>query len=477
MTVVMDTPSTQAPKPVGGQVTMDNGSGISMDAAPKPSFTMPPNLLPNYKPLVDKYSKQFGIKSEQLQTLIDIENAGGRDLGTSGTGNSGMGQFRPNSPEAKQYGVDVNNPESGIRGAAHYFSDLLKRFHGNDVLAAQAYNMGPTALADALKSGKALPQETLDYAEKWTRKMDQIATQEQKVQGPENDATKHAVQQPDQPNPHQDDHESISNKLEQQFAALDSAARSSYKKTYHAANEALVGAYHALRWSQEHPADAFFDMLGGLERGVSTPVAEIAKNTDLVQQQDKQNTRPGNLLNVGGIDRDLLKQGGGIGGPHLLTPQQIATGNELARGAIKTAYDYLVHPETLGKILQNMGDPKQSDALVDVIQQHQANVLGLPPPSQWSKHEQVLSKLAWQIGMDPLSHGLGGSEMLAAYKGLTSTLELAKDAVVGSAPAQAAAHALAAIPHTYEFGHALNSVVKVFHGNLYTWMGNMDKAR
>ena len=71
---------------------------------------------------------------------------------------------------AKDYGVDVNDPTSSIRGAAHYLSDNLKTFGGNQGLATAAYNWGPGNVQNWMKGGGDVPAETQNYVNTITGK-------------------------------------------------------------------------------------------------------------------------------------------------------------------------------------------------------------------------------------------------------------------------------------------------------------------
>jgi hypothetical protein len=63
---------------------------------------------------------------------------------------------------AKQYGVtDPNDLAQSATGAAKYFSDLKKKYHGDMQMAAAAYNWGPNKL-DKFGAAKA-PFETRQY--------------------------------------------------------------------------------------------------------------------------------------------------------------------------------------------------------------------------------------------------------------------------------------------------------------------------
>lgn len=83
-----------------------------------PGGTTPPA---QYKPIIDSAATQYGVPADLLTRVLDAEN-GFRPTGVSSTGAQGIAQLMPET--AARYGVDPNDPNSAIPGAAHYLADL-----------------------------------------------------------------------------------------------------------------------------------------------------------------------------------------------------------------------------------------------------------------------------------------------------------------------------------------------------------------
>jgi Transglycosylase SLT domain len=128
---------------------------------------------PQYAPLYQKYGQQYGVPPALLARQ-GAQESGFNPNASSGKAN-GISQFTPST--AQQYGVDVHSADSSINGQAHYMSDLLKKYEGNQGLALAAYNWGPTAVDKWRDSGadpSKMPTETKNYVQNITgRPIDQ----------------------------------------------------------------------------------------------------------------------------------------------------------------------------------------------------------------------------------------------------------------------------------------------------------------
>ena len=113
-----------------------------------------------FQPVINAAASKYGIDPAWLSKLLYQEN-GFKPTGTSSAGAQGIAQFMPGT--AKRYGVDVNDPNSSIDGAAHYLSDNLKMFGGNVGLATAAYNWGEGNVQKWMKQGGSVPKETQQY--------------------------------------------------------------------------------------------------------------------------------------------------------------------------------------------------------------------------------------------------------------------------------------------------------------------------
>ncbi len=119
-----------------------------------------------YDPEIEAASAQYHVPAPILRNLLIQEN-GGKPLGTSAAGAQGIAQMM--GPTAKMLGVNPNDPQQAIPGAARYLSQLYGRFNNWDQAVA-AYNAGPGNVHAAIQSAgpnwqQALPQpgQTIPY--------------------------------------------------------------------------------------------------------------------------------------------------------------------------------------------------------------------------------------------------------------------------------------------------------------------------
>jgi hypothetical protein len=95
---------------------------------------------------------------KETGNLENPENA------VSRAGARGVMQLMPAT--AKMLGVNPDVPEDNVLGGVTYLNQLYKKYDGNPVLTAAAYNAGPGRVDRILKSGQgltALPRETRGY--------------------------------------------------------------------------------------------------------------------------------------------------------------------------------------------------------------------------------------------------------------------------------------------------------------------------
>jgi hypothetical protein len=86
-----------------------------------------------------------------------------RSHSISSTGAMGVMQLMPNT--ARENGVmDPFDPQDNARGAVNYLSTLWKRYRGNRMRIAAAYNAGPGRVAQ--KGALQIPRETQGYAKR-----------------------------------------------------------------------------------------------------------------------------------------------------------------------------------------------------------------------------------------------------------------------------------------------------------------------
>lgn len=134
-------------------------------AAAQPSAPSAPSAG-RFAPIVQQAEQDYGLPSGFLGKLLDDEGSGSNAVSPKGA--TGIGQFMPDT--AKQYNIDPTKPTDSIVGMARFGRDLLQRYGGNQVLAAAAYNWGPTNVDAWLKSGadpSRLPAETQRYVQRF----------------------------------------------------------------------------------------------------------------------------------------------------------------------------------------------------------------------------------------------------------------------------------------------------------------------
>ena len=111
--------------------------------------------------------RRHGLPAGILTNLVYQESRGNPNA-HSPAGAHGLAQFMPAT--ARQYGVNVNDPQSSINGAARYLEDMLDMFNGDVDKAIAAYNAGPGGVRRAVRRAGAngdwrdfLPNETQGY--------------------------------------------------------------------------------------------------------------------------------------------------------------------------------------------------------------------------------------------------------------------------------------------------------------------------
>lgn len=100
--------------------------------------------LQDYASAIRQASIDYGVDEAFLRAIIHAESAFNPHA-LSLKGAQGLMQLMPGT--ASDMGVlDAFNAEQNIRGGARYLGLLLQAFHGNERLAAAAYNAGPGAV-------------------------------------------------------------------------------------------------------------------------------------------------------------------------------------------------------------------------------------------------------------------------------------------------------------------------------------------
>jgi hypothetical protein len=115
-----------------------------------------------YRESIEAHAKTFGVTPAILSAQLEVESSWNPNAG-SVAGARGLAQFMPET--ARQYGVNVNDPDSSIKGMANYMRDLTQQF-GDPITAAGAYNAGPGRMKEYLENGRPLPSETVNHMRK-----------------------------------------------------------------------------------------------------------------------------------------------------------------------------------------------------------------------------------------------------------------------------------------------------------------------
>jgi membrane-bound lytic murein transglycosylase B len=96
--------------------------------------------------LYEKYGKQYGVPLDFIRRIHGIEDPRNDPRATSTAGARGLMQVMPETFHEMNVGTDITNPDQNVNAGVKYLSQMLKRYHGDQSLAAAAYNAGPGAV-------------------------------------------------------------------------------------------------------------------------------------------------------------------------------------------------------------------------------------------------------------------------------------------------------------------------------------------
>jgi len=116
----------------------------------------------NYIPLIDRLSKQYGVNSDLVEAIVQVES-NYDPLAISLKDCKGLMQLHPDT--AKRFGVsDIFNPEENVKGGIKFLLHLMDKFPNNLDHVLAAYNAGE----NAVRRHKGIPpyRETVDYVKK-----------------------------------------------------------------------------------------------------------------------------------------------------------------------------------------------------------------------------------------------------------------------------------------------------------------------
>lgn len=129
-------------------------------------------LTPELDNLFANLEQQYNLPPSLLKSVAQTESGFNPNARNEKSGAAGMFQFMPAT--AKQYGVDVTDPESSAKGAAKMYSDLLRQNNGDLSKALAGYNWGQ---GNVQKKGlDKAPEETRNYISQITKLMGSNAT-------------------------------------------------------------------------------------------------------------------------------------------------------------------------------------------------------------------------------------------------------------------------------------------------------------
>lgn len=118
-----------------------------------------------------------GLNANIMLAQLDTES-GGKSDAVSPMGAAGVAQFMPDT--AAQYGVNVKDVDSSIKGQAAYMGDLVRVYGGDYQKALAAYNYGPGNLNKLMQQygnqwQQHLPAETQNYLAKVMQKSGMVS--------------------------------------------------------------------------------------------------------------------------------------------------------------------------------------------------------------------------------------------------------------------------------------------------------------
>ena len=127
--------------------------------------TFMPEVIPHgYGEYIQQSATASGVPPGDLAALFEIESRFNMNA-VSPTGAHGIAQIQQKwHPE---YRFDFT-PQEQIAFGAKYYGELVQQF-GDPVIAAGAYNVGPTAMADHIENGTPLPAETVKHMREFTK--------------------------------------------------------------------------------------------------------------------------------------------------------------------------------------------------------------------------------------------------------------------------------------------------------------------
>lgn len=128
-----------------------------------------PDLLDRWSPIITEAAARFRLPAAWIRDVMAVESGGRTELDgqpiTSPKGAMGLMQVMPETyaemRRAHGLGADPYMPRDNILAGAAYLKAMHDRFGWPGLFAA--YNAGPVRYEDYLRTGRALPDETISY--------------------------------------------------------------------------------------------------------------------------------------------------------------------------------------------------------------------------------------------------------------------------------------------------------------------------
>ena len=120
----------------------------AQEVAPAKVEMLPSNpTKADYEAYIEKTALKYGVPPEFAKAVALSESAY-NPKAKSKKGALGLFQLMPGT--AKDLGVDPTDPAQNIEGGIRYLAEQLKKFDGDQRLAAAAYNWGPARITSAI---------------------------------------------------------------------------------------------------------------------------------------------------------------------------------------------------------------------------------------------------------------------------------------------------------------------------------------
>lgn len=148
----------------------------------------------NLLPLIEKVAQEYGVNSQLMRAIIQVESNYQRDA-VSPKGALGLMQVMPAT--GSRFGfTDLLDPETNLRAGAHYLRYLTAKYGNNTALILAAYNAGEGAVARFNNRVPPYP-ETTEYVARIMRDLQPLATEQ-----PAPAVQQQAPSQPTEPTSH-----------------------------------------------------------------------------------------------------------------------------------------------------------------------------------------------------------------------------------------------------------------------------------